>query len=68
MPPTKLSTAAATTEPAGSVKRKPRKFAQTLDDSPRGDVHTEARTSRTQAYMASEREREAELEKRGYCF
>ena len=67
MPPRKPP--ASTTAPAASVKRAPSKAgAYRKDDAPQGDVHTEARNSRTQEYMANERRREAELEKRGYCF
>lgn len=68
MPPRK---APATTKiPAASAKALPRQLGTKIstDHSPREDVHTSARTSRTQDYMASARAREAELEKRGYCF
>lgn len=66
MPPRKSP--ATTTAPALSSKSSPRQLAYTKDAEPKADVHTEARTSRTQDYMAAERLREAELEKLGYCF
>ena len=67
MPPRKLP--ATTIAPAPSAKRTPGALgAYRKPDAPQGDVHTEARNSRTQEYMADARRREAELEKRGYCF
>lgn len=67
MPPRKAP--AATKEPAASAKRAPRSTgAYRNDDAPEGDVHTDARNSRTQEYIAEARRKEAELEKRGYFF
>ena len=67
MPPRKPP--ASTTEPALSAKRAPRSLgAYRKDETPQNDVHTEARNSRTQEYMAAQRRREAELEKQCYSY